>query len=119
MIYFLCVWVLVIIKVEMFEEMWFCVGIVNVLINEEIVLYIKICVEVGILEEEFFVVEECLENFVYICYVLDVGYFGDFLDLMVVFVFCVMGYGEIGVWLIKDYVFEYVEWIGIYGVDDY
>lgn len=121
LVYYVWVWVLGVVKVELFEEMWLCVVIVDLLINYEFFLYIEMCVVQGIDEQIVFNVKEDLEMIVYICYVLDFGLQGDFFDLILVFVFCVFGYGEIGL-LLKDvnYVgYFYEKWIVIYSGDKF
>lgn len=97
-----------------------CFVIVYMLLDYEMLLYIMICVVVGIDVEYMICMFEVVINIVYMCYVMDVGVQGDFLDLLFVLMFCVLGYGEIGVWFVCEVGdMFYCLWIDIYGGVEY
>ena len=93
----------------------------DALVNEEIQLHIKTCKDEGITEDQLFKTEEELNNLAYTRFVLEAGYSGDFLDLLVALSPCVFGYGEIGLYLksISKNDNPYISWINTYNSKEY
>ena len=69
---------------------------VNDLINLEMELHITLCANDGISKSDLENADEENANIAYTRYVLELGYSGDFLDLLSALAPCVLGYGEIG-----------------------
>tara|TARA_B100000686_G_scaffold10950_1_gene10977 strand:+ start:7097 stop:7783 length:687 start_codon:yes stop_codon:yes gene_type:complete len=114
-------WALLIVKSNSMSEMRIAADTVNNLINKEIQLHIETCLSEGISEEKLFSSEEELNNLAYTRYVLEAGYSGDFLDLLVTLSPCIFGYGEIGKKLINETKIDnpYNDWIKVYSGNDY
>lgn len=109
-------WALGVVKAETLEETRLCAATVHGLIHVETPLHVAICAREGISEAQLFQSEEEPENLSYTRFVLDAGYSGDFLDLLVALAPCAFGYGEIGLRLGKNASAEtpYSEWIDTY-----
>ena len=90
-------WSLAILKSDNLEEMKIAASTVNELINFEMGLHIGLCEKYGISKLDLENTEEENENIAYTRYVLELGYSGDFLDLLSALAPCVLGYGEIGI----------------------
>jgi len=114
-------WALLVLKSNSTEEMRVASNTLNALINEELQLHINTCEEYGISENELYNAEEEIANIAYTRYVLENGYTGDFLNLLITLVPCVFGYGEIGKELskINNKNNPYIKWINTYGSDEY
>lgn len=113
-------WALAAVKAQTPDEMRMAASTVDALVNHEMPLHIKTCAAAGIDESALFATVEEQENLAYTRYVLDAGFSGDFLDLMVALAPCVMGYGEIGARLSAEATSDtYGEWIGTYASDEY
>jgi len=82
-------------------------------------LHIKFCKKKGISERELYSEKEAKENLAYTRYVLEAGYSGGFLDLIVSLLPCVIGYGEIGKNLSSSTSNVYSDWIETYSCEDY
>ncbi len=89
-------WSLAILKSDNLEEMKIAATTVNDLINFEMELHITLCANYGISKSDLENADEENENIAYTRYVLELGYSGDFLDLLSSLAPCVLGYGEIG-----------------------
>jgi thiaminase/transcriptional activator TenA len=89
-------WSLAILKSDNLEEMKIAASTVNDLINFEMELHITLCANYGISKSDLENADEENENIAYTRYVLELGYSGDFLDLLSSLAPCVLGYGEIG-----------------------
>ena len=89
-------WSLAILKSDNLEEMKIAASTVNDLINFEMELHITLCANYGISISDLENADEENANIAYTRYVLELGYSGDFLDLLSALVPCVLGYGEIG-----------------------
>ena len=89
-------WSLAILKSDNLEEMKIAATTVNDLINFEMELHITLCANYGITKSDLENADEENENIAYTRYVLELGYSGDFLDLLSSLAPCVLGYGEIG-----------------------
>ena len=89
-------WSLAILKSDNLEEMKIAASTVNDLINFEMELHITLCANYGISISDLENADEENENIAYTRYVLELGYSGDFLDLLSALAPCVLGYGEIG-----------------------
>lgn len=114
-------WSLAILKSDNLEEMKIASSTVNELINFELGLHISLCEKYGISKFDLENTEEENENIAYTRYVLELGYSGDFLDLLSALAPCVLGYGEIGINL-KDSnpkISMYRKWIETYSSSEY
>ncbi len=114
-------WSLAILKSDNLEEMKIAASTVNELINFEMELHITLCEKYGISKFDLENTEEENENIAYTRYVLELGYSGDFLDLLSALAPCVLGYGEIGINL-KDSnpkISMYRKWIETYSSSEY
>ena len=89
-------WSLAILKSDNLEEMKIAASTVNDLINFEMELHITLCANYGISKSDLENADEENANIAYTRYVLELGYSGDFLDLLSALTPCVLGYGEIG-----------------------
>ena len=89
-------WSLAILKSDNLEEMKIAASTVNDLINFEMELHITLCANYGISKSDLENADEENQNIAYTRYVLELGYSGDFLDLLSSLAPCVLGYGEIG-----------------------
>ena len=89
-------WSLAILKSDNLEEMKIAASTVNDLINFEMELHITLCANYGISKCDLENADEENANIAYTRYVLELGYSGDFLDLLSALAPCVLGYGEIG-----------------------
>ena len=114
-------WSLAILKSDNLEEMKIAASTVNELINFEMGLHISLCQKYGISKFDLENTEEENENIAYTRYVLELGYSGDFLDLLSALAPCVLGYGEIGINLQNSNpkVSMYKKWIETYSSSEY
>ena len=121
LIHFSRAWALLVAKSKSVNEMRIASATLDALVNEEIQLHIKTCKDEGITEEQLFKTEEELNNLAYTRFVLEAGYSGDFLDLLVALSPCVFGYGEIGLYLksISKSNNPYINWIDTYNSIEY
>ena len=120
LIHFARAWALATVKAENLEEMTFTSSIMNSLIEDEMELHRKICAREGIGKIELENTIEEPENLAYTRYVLEIGFSGDFLDLIIALSPCVIGYGIIGNKLKKIAKSDkYIEWINTYSSQDY
>ena len=114
-------WSLAVLKSDTLDEMKISANTVNDLINFEMELHIKLCGSYNISKNDLVNANEENENIAYTRYVLELGYSGDFLDLLSALAPCVLGYGEIG---INGKNLElntpmYQKWIDTYASDEY
>ena len=121
LIHFSRAWALLVAKSKSVNEMRIASATLDALVNEEIQLHIKTCKDEGITEDQLFKTEEELNNLAYTRFVLEAGYSGDFLDLLVALSPCVFGYGEIGLYLksISKNDNPYISWINTYNSNEY
>ena len=121
LIHFSRAWALLVAKSKSVNEMRIASATLDALVNEEIQLHIKTCKDEGITEEQLFKTEEELNNIAYTRFVLEAGYTGGFLDLLVALAPCVFGYGEIGLNLksISKSDNPYISWIDTYNSTEY
>lgn len=114
-------WSLAVLKSDTLEEMKIAANTVNDLINFEMELHIKLCGSYNISKNDLESANEENENIAYTRYVLELGYSGDFLDLLSALAPCVLGYGEIGIngknFKIKTPMYK--KWINTYSSDEY
>ena len=114
-------WSLAVLKSDTLEEMKIAANTVNDLINFEMELHIKLCGSYNISKNDLESANEENENIAYTRYVLELGYSGDFLDLLSALAPCVLGYGEIGIngknFKIKTPMYK--KWIDTYTSDEY
>ena len=114
-------WSLAVLKSDTLEEMKIAANTVNDLINFEMELHIKLCGSYNISKNDLESANEENENIAYTRYVLELGYSGDFLDLLSALAPCVLGYGEIGKngKNLKIKTPMYKKWIDTYSSDEY
>ena len=114
-------WSLAVLKSDTLEEMKIAANTVNDLINFEMELHIKLCGSYNISKNDLESANEENENIAYTRYVLELGYSGDFLDLLSALAPCVLGYGEIGMngKNLKIKTPMYQKWIATYSSDEY
>ena len=114
-------WSLAVLKSDTLEEMKIAANTVNELINFEMELHIKLCGSYNISKNDLESANEENENIAYTRYVLELGYSGDFLDLLSALAPCVLGYGEIGKngKNLKIKTPMYKKWIDTYSSDEY
>jgi thiaminase/transcriptional activator TenA len=114
-------WSLAVLKSDTLEEMKIAANTVNDLINFEMELHIKLCGSYNISKNDLESANEENKNIAYTRYVLELGYSGDFLDLLSALAPCVLGYGEIGIngknFKIKTPMYK--KWIDTYSSDEY
>ena len=114
-------WSLAVLKSDTLEEMKIAANTVNDLINFEMELHIKLCASYNISKNDLESANEENENIAYTRYVLELGYSGDFLDLLSALAPCVLGYGEIGIngknFKIKTPMYK--KWIDTYSSYEY
>jgi thiaminase/transcriptional activator TenA len=114
-------WSLAVLKSDTLEEMKIAANTVNDLINFEMELHIKLCGSYNISKNDLESANEENENIAYTRYVLELGYSGDFLDLLSALAPCVLGYGEIGIngknFKVKTPMYK--KWIDTYSSDEY
>ena len=121
LIHFSRAWALLIAKANSVDEMRLASKTLNSLVNEEIQLHVKTCNAEGISEKQLFKTEEELNNLAYTRFVLEAGYSGEFLDLLIALSPCIFGYGEIGLKLksISKNDNQYISWIDTYFSQEY
>ena len=114
-------WSLAVLKSDTLEEMKIAANTVNDLINFEMELHIKLCGSYNISKNDLESANEENENIAYTRYVLELGYSGDFLDLLSALAPCVLGYGEIGMngKNLKIKTPMYQKWSDTYASDEY
>jgi len=83
-------------------------------------LHVKFCEKWGISREELENTPEATSNMAYTRYVLEQGTSGDVLDLRVAMSACIIGYGEIGLNIVRERgasveTNPYKDWINVYG----
>lgn len=120
LIHFSRAWALAVTKSDHLDEMKACAETVNGLVNHEMQLHVKICAEAGISQSDLLATQEAPENLAYTRYVLEAGYSGDFVSLLITLAPCVFGYGEIGAHLKLNHSSDqYIDWINTYSGEDY
>ena len=72
------------------------------IIDVELDLHIRFCAEWGISEADLAELPESRATLAYTRYVLETGHRGDILDLHVALAPCIVGYAEIGNWLVDQ-----------------
>ena len=114
-------WSLAILKSDNLEEMKIAASTVNDLINFEMELHISLCANYGISKSDLENADEENQNIAYTRYVLELGYSGDFLDLLSSLAPCVLGYGEIGINYRNSNpkISMYQKWIDTYSSNEY
>ena len=114
-------WSLAILKSDNLEEMKIAASTVNDLINFEMELHITLCANYGISKSDLENADEENANIAYTRYVLELGYSGDFLDLLSSLAPCVLGYGEIGLNCQNSNprIIMYKKWIETYSSIEY
>ena len=121
LIHFARAWALAVVKAGTLAEMQAASATVHGLLQDEMALHVGICEAAGIPRAALEMTEEAPQNLAYTRYVLEVGYSGDFLDLLAALMPCVLGYGEIGARLAHEAPPDtpYRDWIDSYAGPGY
>jgi thiaminase/transcriptional activator TenA len=92
-----------------------------ILLDVEMPLHVKYCAGWGISEPEMLAAPQSLELLAYTRFVLELGFAGDSLDLMVALSPCIIGYAEIGANLAARLASDnpYKPWIETYTGQEY
>mgnify|MGYP003311894729 CR=1 FL=1 len=106
------------------EEILYREALLLGLDQEDRIIKRRLAQKITFLKQETFadkLSEEELNNLAYTRFVLEAGYSGDFLDLLVALSPCVFGYGEIGLNLksISKSDNPYISWIETYNSKEY
>ncbi|CAI3927632.1 Aminopyrimidine aminohydrolase TenA (thiamine salvage pathway) (TenA) (PDB:2QCX) (PUBMED:17618314) [Commensalibacter communis] len=115
---------LAVYKSRSFEEMQYFSSVLHDLLHVELPLHISYCREWGIQQEIIDNTPKTLELLAYSQYILSKAMQGDLLDLIVLLMPCVIGYGEIGLNIISDSESKtqnnpYQSWIDMYSGKEY
>ncbi len=95
-------WGLAVYKSRNIEQLRQSLASLKAIIDIELDLHIKYCGEWGISESELADLAESRATLAYTRYVLEAGNRGDILDLHVALAPCIVGYAEIGNWLVEQ-----------------
>ncbi|MDI2112322.1 TenA family protein [Commensalibacter nepenthis] len=115
---------LAVFKSRSFEEMQYFSSVLHDLLNIELPLHISYCHEWGIQKDAIENIPKTLELLAYSQYLLSKAMQGDLLDLIVLLMPCVIGYGEVGLNIISDSATNmhnnpYQSWINMYSSEEY
>ncbi|MDI2090578.1 thiaminase II [Commensalibacter oyaizuii] len=115
---------LAVYKSDQFQDMQYFSSLLHGLVNIELPLHIKYCQEWGMSEKEVNSSPKTLELLAYTQYLLSKAMQGDLLDLIVLLMPCLVGYGEIGLKMLIDPNTNqmnnpYQSWIDLYAGNEY
>jgi thiaminase/transcriptional activator TenA len=124
LIHFARAYALAVYKSESLDEMRAAASSINAILNYEMEIHVKYCLNWGLKEEEMQRIEEAKANMAYTRFVLDKGLAGDILDLHVALSPCIVGYAVIGRNLMDNPEIKlednpYKEWIEAYAAQEY
>lgn len=124
LIHFARAWALLAVKSETVDDIREAAATVHALIDEELKLHVSYCTGFGIDETVMAATAEAPANLAYTRFVLERGFSGDALDLLVALLPCVTGYAEIGARLMAEPSLldggnPYRAWIETYGGRSY
>lgn len=124
LVHFARAWGLAVYKSGDLAEIRSALASLKAIVDIEIDLHIAYCCEWGIAPEDLAALPEARATMAYTRYVLDAGHRGDLVDLHVALAPCIVGYGEIGRWLMAQpfTVLDgnpYAEWIRMYAGEEY
>ncbi|WP_298224215.1 TenA family protein [Acidocella sp.] len=108
-------------KLEHLPDIQTALETARALIETEMPLHVKYCAGWGIFEVEMRAAPPALETLAYTRFVLEVGFTGDALDLLVALAPCIAGYAQIGAWAAAQTssANPYQGWINTYTGEDY
>jgi thiaminase/transcriptional activator TenA len=94
------------------------------IVDVEIGLHVRYCADWGIDEAALADIKESRATLAYTRYVLDAGMSGDLLDLHISLAPCIIGYGEIAKWVLRQPFTRtdgnpYSDWIKMYAGEEY
>ena len=117
-------WGLAVYKSRDLDEIRQGLESLRAIVEVEIGLHVGYCAEWGIAEKGLADVPPSPATLAYTDYVLETGLDGDLLDLHVALAPCIIGYGEIALWLkgrpfLKTDGNPYTAWIEMYASPDY
>lgn len=97
---------------------------VSAILDVEMDLHVRLCADWGLSASELEQSAEAPQTIAYTRFVLEAGHAGDILDLMVALAPCMLGYAEIGRWLVAEYgrpeaSHPYQAWINEYAGEAY
>lgn len=115
---------LAIYKSNSFDEMQYFSDLLKGLIEVELPLHLSYCKEWGIEIHSIEKEGKSLELIAYSQYLLTKSMQGDLLDIMIILLPCLVGYGEIGLNLLNDQELNrqdhpYLPWIEVYSGEKY
>ncbi|HJD44387.1 MAG TPA: thiaminase II [Candidatus Paenalcaligenes intestinipullorum] len=125
LIHFARAWGLAVYKSRNIRELRQGLDSLKAIVDVELDLHVTYCDSWGISEDELAELPEERATMAYTRYVLDAGNRGDLLDLHVALVPCLIGYAEIGSWLVsQDFTDQteanpYLPWINMYISDEF
>lgn len=117
-------WGLAVYKSRDLQEIRQGLDSLKAIVDVEIGLHVGYCAEWGIPETSLAEVPPSAATLAYTDYVLETGLHGDLLDLHVALAPCIIGYGDIALWLqvqpfLKTEGNPYTAWIAMYGSPEY
>lgn len=124
LIQFTRAWSLAVYKSDNFADMRYGQAGINALLDLEIGLHIDYCKEWGISEQQLLEEKESSACVAYTRFVLDRGLSGDLAELHAALAPCMMGYAEIGSWLMEQPFTKlegnpYRKWIDMYASKEF
>lgn len=120
LVHFARAWGLAVYKSRNMAELRQGMDSLKAIVDIEMDLHIEYCAKWDIPKDELENLPEARETMAYTRYVLDAGHRGDLLDLHVALAPCLVGYADIGSWLIeqpftvRDDSNPYAPWINMY-----
>ena len=124
LIQFARAWGLAVYKSRDLDEIRQGLEALKAIVDVEMQLHVRYCADWGIDESELAGLEESRATLAYTRYVLDAGMSGDLLDLHVALAPCIIGYGEIANWILRQPFTKtagnpYEAWIEMYAGEEY
>jgi thiaminase/transcriptional activator TenA len=124
LIQFARAWGLAVYKSEDLTEIRQGLEALKAIVDVEMGLHVRYCSDWGIDESELTGLEASRATLAYTRYVLDAGMRGDLLDLHVALSPCIIGYGEIASWILRQPFTKaagnpYGAWIEMYAGPEY
>ncbi|MCX8998941.1 thiaminase II [Rhizobiaceae bacterium BDR2-2] len=124
LVHFARAWGLAVYKSGDLGKIRSALATLKTIVDIEIDLHVSYCREWGISPADLADLPEARPTMAYTRYVLDAGHRGDLLDLHVALAPCVVGYAEIGRWIVAQpfTVLDanpYAEWVRMYAGDEF
>ncbi|MGB0671298.1 MAG: thiaminase II [Rhodospirillales bacterium] len=124
LIHYCRAWALAAAKCDNLADMGVCTAVLDAILNTEMALHVDYCAGFGLSAADLEATREEPANMAYTRFVLERGYSGDVLDLVIALAPCAFGYRVIGETLLADAATKrdgnpYLSWIEMYGGDEY